>query len=96
MIRIVGLEHGYTNGADIVERIRFARPDVLLVGLGNPLQERWIDDHLEALDVPVAIGVGALFDYLGRSPRSRAGCAACAANGSFAWSSSRADCGGDI
>jgi exopolysaccharide biosynthesis WecB/TagA/CpsF family protein len=44
---------------------------VLLVALGNPLQEQWIDEHLIQLGVPVSIGVGALFDYLaGRVPRA--------------------------
>ena len=53
------------------QHVRAARPDVFLVALGNPLQERWIDEHLEQLGVPVSIGVGALFDYLaGRVPRA--------------------------
>ena len=70
-IRVTGLQHGYENGAAPVERIRAARPDVLLVALGNPLQEHWIAEHLEQLGVRVAIGVGALFDYLaGRVPRA--------------------------
>lgn len=63
-IRVVGVRHGYENGDGTVAQIRAARPDVLLVALGNPQQERWIADHLDALGVPVAIGVGALFDYL--------------------------------
>lgn len=70
-ICVVGVRHGYENGDGTVAQIRAARPDVLLVALGNPHQERWIADHLETLDVPVAIGVGALFDYLaGRVPRA--------------------------
>lgn len=70
-IRVVGFRHGYENGDGTVAQIRAARPDVLLVALGNPHQERWIADHLDALGVPVAIGVGALFDYLaGRVPRA--------------------------
>jgi N-acetylglucosaminyldiphosphoundecaprenol N-acetyl-beta-D-mannosaminyltransferase len=35
----------------------------LLVGMGNPLQERWIHDHEAALDVPVMMAVGGLFDH---------------------------------
>ena len=70
-IRVVGVQDGYHPGSGTVAQIRAARPDVLLVALGNPLQERWIADHLDALGVPVAIGVGALFDYLaGRVPRA--------------------------
>ena len=70
-IRVVGVQHGYENGTATVARIRAARPDVLLVALGNPLQEQWIAQHLEQLDACIALGVGALFDYLaGNVPRA--------------------------
>lgn len=70
-IDVAGVHHGYEHESRVVERVRGARPEVLLVALGNPLQEHWIDRHLERLDVRVAIGVGALFDYLaGRVPRA--------------------------
>jgi exopolysaccharide biosynthesis WecB/TagA/CpsF family protein len=64
---------GYVDPYTVAERVRAARPDVLLVALGNPLQECWIDANLAQLDARVAIGVGALFDYLAgrvvRAPR---------------------------
>jgi exopolysaccharide biosynthesis WecB/TagA/CpsF family protein len=70
-IRIVGTVGGYGAFSRVADRVRAARPDVLLVALGNPLQERWIDEHQASLGVPVSIGVGALFDYLaGRVPRA--------------------------
>jgi len=47
----------------VVRMINAAEPDVLLVAMGNPLQERWIAQHLAALRVPVSIGVGGLFDH---------------------------------
>ena len=69
--RIVGTAPGYGDLGRVVQQVRAARPHVFLAALGNPLQERWIDDHLAQLDVPVSIGVGALFDYLaGRVPRA--------------------------
>src|SRR5262249_22730583 len=37
---IAGVEHGYAGHESVIEAVRAARPDVLLVGLGNPLQER--------------------------------------------------------
>lgn len=43
-------------------RIRAAQPDILLVGLGAPKQEKWIAANKEALGVPVAIGVGGTFE----------------------------------
>src|SRR5262245_13511325 len=56
-VRIVGTIGGYGAFARVADRIRAARPDVLLVALGNPLQERWIDEHRVSLGVPVAVGV---------------------------------------
>lgn len=63
-VRIVGAVDGYAGAATAVERVRALRPDVLLVALGNPAQERWIATHRDGLECRVAIGVGALFDYL--------------------------------
>jgi exopolysaccharide biosynthesis WecB/TagA/CpsF family protein len=72
-LRIEGVVDGYVDPYTVAERVRAARPDVLLVALGNPLQECWIDANLAQLDARVAIGVGALFDYLAgrvvRAPR---------------------------
>ena len=57
----------------IVRLIQHARPDVLLVALGNPKQELWIARHREALGVSVAIGVGCTLDILaGRVRRAPA------------------------
>ncbi|HKA28914.1 MAG TPA: WecB/TagA/CpsF family glycosyltransferase [Candidatus Binatia bacterium] len=65
-IAIAGFHHGFVDGAasrEVVERINAARPGVLLVAMGNPLQEEWITRHLPDLRVPVSIGVGGLFDH---------------------------------
>lgn len=51
-------------GAGLVDTINASKADVLLVAMGNPLQETWMLDHDAALDVPVSFGVGALFDFL--------------------------------
>lgn len=48
---------------EIVKMINDAQPDVLWVGLGLPKQERWIYEHKDRLNVPVAIGVGACFGF---------------------------------
>lgn len=69
--RVVGTADGFGDADAVARRIAALRPDVLLVALGNPLQERWIAMHLQELNVRLAIGVGALFDYLaGRVPRA--------------------------
>lgn len=55
----------------ILDRIHGAKPDILFVGLSAPKQEKWISENLRRLNVPVAIGVGAAFDFLsGRIPRA--------------------------
>jgi exopolysaccharide biosynthesis WecB/TagA/CpsF family protein len=70
-VRVVGTAAGYGNGTDVLARIQESAPDILLVALGNPRQEEWIAAHLAELPPGVAIGVGALFDYLaGRVPRA--------------------------
>ena len=54
-----------------VQAINRAKPDVLWVGLGTPKQDRWIHEHRQRLEVPVAIGVGAAFRFLsGQVPRA--------------------------
>ena len=49
---------------EIVQMINKARPDVLWIALGLPKQERWIFEHRDRLDVPVVVGVGAVFKFL--------------------------------
>jgi N-acetylglucosaminyldiphosphoundecaprenol N-acetyl-beta-D-mannosaminyltransferase len=59
--------------AEIVRRVREAKPDILLVSFGCPKQEKWIAMHHRSLGVPVAIGVGATLDFLaGRVKRAPA------------------------
>ena len=64
---LAGAHHGYVQDAEssakVVEEINAAKPHLLLVGMGNPLQESWIDRHKHALKVPLCIGIGGLFDY---------------------------------
>jgi N-acetylglucosaminyldiphosphoundecaprenol N-acetyl-beta-D-mannosaminyltransferase len=52
------------DDADIIARIRAARPDVMLVCFGCPKQEKWISRNLQLLDVPVMIAAGATIDFL--------------------------------
>lgn len=57
----------------IREIVRSARPDVLLVALGAPKQEKWIAANKDLLGVPVSIGVGGSFEMaagmLKRAPK---------------------------
>jgi N-acetylglucosaminyldiphosphoundecaprenol N-acetyl-beta-D-mannosaminyltransferase len=58
---------------EVVARINRAVPDILLVGFGMPLQEKWIAENRAGLDASVIMTVGAAFDYLAgevrRAPR---------------------------
>jgi N-acetylglucosaminyldiphosphoundecaprenol N-acetyl-beta-D-mannosaminyltransferase len=67
---IAGTKDGYDIGPDTIAAINEARPDILLVGMGTPRQEKWIARNRLALDVPVVWAVGGLFDFVsGRIPR---------------------------
>lgn len=70
-LNIVGVESGSRGSWSklddqrIVERIHLAKPDILLVALGAPKQELWIEKHRHHLhDVRIAMGVGRTLDYL--------------------------------
>ena len=76
LLRIAGAHDGYF-GADqtgqVVADIRRSRADVLLVAMGVPVQEGWIDRNSASTGATVTIGVGGLFDYYsGRIPRAPA------------------------
>lgn len=60
---LAGSHHGYFQEDDIiVEAINAARPDLLLVCLGCPKQERWMFQHQETLDVGLMAGLGGSLD----------------------------------
>lgn len=65
-LRVAGTRNGFFNQAncdDVIAQINEAKPDVLLVGMGQPLQERWVAANRHRLDVPVVMAVGGLFDF---------------------------------
>jgi N-acetylglucosaminyldiphosphoundecaprenol N-acetyl-beta-D-mannosaminyltransferase len=74
-LEIVGTRDGYapTAARAVLRTIRVARPDLVMVGLGNPHQERWLDLHLGATGARLGVGVGGFFDFAaGRVPRAPA------------------------
>jgi exopolysaccharide biosynthesis WecB/TagA/CpsF family protein/anti-anti-sigma factor len=52
------------NHADIRHRLHAAKPDVLLVALGSPKQEKWINMNYRESGVPFVLGAGMSFDFL--------------------------------
>ncbi len=66
-INIVGTRNGFFTDKDIpdiLEEIKKAKPDLLLVALGVPKQEKFLDKYYKELGVPVSIGVGGTFDVM--------------------------------
>ena len=49
---------------DVLNAIEKTQPDILMVALGNPKQEKWIGMYGRQLKVPVMIGVGGSLDFI--------------------------------
>lgn len=47
----------------IIKKINKFSPDILFVGLTAPKQEKWIDSNLQYLNIKLACGIGAVFDF---------------------------------
>lgn len=47
----------------IQEIINNYKPDIVWVGMSAPKQEKWISDNINELDIRMACGVGAVFDF---------------------------------
>jgi N-acetylglucosaminyldiphosphoundecaprenol N-acetyl-beta-D-mannosaminyltransferase len=73
-LTIAGTQHGYfpvEETEQVLETIRQARPHLLLVAMGVPNQEIWINQHAARLPGIACMGVGGLFDFLAkRVPRA--------------------------
>ena len=66
-LNVVGAHHGFfdigsPHAERVVEDINAKKPDILLVGMGTPKQEVWVQEHLDRVDVDVFWTVGALLD----------------------------------
>ncbi|MCA1706722.1 MAG: WecB/TagA/CpsF family glycosyltransferase [Actinobacteria bacterium] len=55
---------GSTENEEVLARVREAKPDVLLVGMGMPRQEIWIEENLDSLPMCPIITVGGVLSYL--------------------------------
>ncbi len=72
----VGVRNGFftkSEAAGVADSIAAVKADLVLVALGNPGQEFFINEYFETMNCEMAIGVGALFDFLAgrvaRAPR---------------------------
>ncbi|MGM0500531.1 MAG: WecB/TagA/CpsF family glycosyltransferase, partial [Bacillota bacterium] len=66
-LNISGYHHGYLDRESqqqVIAEINAQKIDLLLVGMGVPLQEKFLDSNLEKLKVGAAVTVGGSFDVL--------------------------------
>lgn len=77
-LKIVGCHDGFFDKSpenqeneEVLKQINTTHPDILLVGFGMPLQEKWLMENWPRIDTHVGLTGGAVFDYLsGEVPRA--------------------------
>lgn len=67
-----GRIHGYVDPVkEALPQIAASRSDVLMCALGQPKQEMFMSEHLDALNVRIAVTCGGMFDFFsGAKPRA--------------------------
>jgi len=81
-------QHGYfprdcaQTNARVIEAINAAQPDILLVGMGMPIQEEWVLHHREQLKVNAILVGGAVIDRLAEQVSD---CPAILSNSGLEW-----------
>ncbi len=68
-VNIVGYHHGYFEKTgkqtdEVVAYINSVKPNVILVGMGMPLQEKWINDNFDSLQLNAILNAGSSLDIL--------------------------------
>ncbi len=60
-------DHGFHKGAALksaIDRINAFEPDIVLVGMGSPLQEEWVTNWRSDINAPVVWCLGATADFI--------------------------------
>ncbi|MDR3609925.1 MAG: WecB/TagA/CpsF family glycosyltransferase [Ignavibacteriaceae bacterium] len=47
----------------VLQQLVSSQPDILLLALGNPRQELWLNKHKDQIGSKLNVGVGAVFDF---------------------------------
>lgn len=69
-INLVGTQNGYVEDKQaVMEDIKAKKPDVVLVALGMPKQEKIIYDNLKDFNKGIFVGVGGSFDVISGSKK---------------------------
>jgi N-acetylglucosaminyldiphosphoundecaprenol N-acetyl-beta-D-mannosaminyltransferase len=63
-VTIVGTASGYGLNHQTIDLLNDLKPDIVLIGMGSPTQEKWIARHRDEIDAPILWAVGALFDFV--------------------------------
>ena len=69
-LNICGMYNGYFDKNDehesnkVIEKINLSKADILIIGFGMPVQEKWIQKYRMEIDTPVVMTGGAVFDYI--------------------------------
>jgi N-acetylglucosaminyldiphosphoundecaprenol N-acetyl-beta-D-mannosaminyltransferase len=67
----LGFERNEGANTAAIDHVAAASPDLLVIGLGAPKQELWVQRHADRLQAKVAICAGATIDFLaGEKQRS--------------------------
>lgn len=70
-LKVKGTYHGFFNkegeqNDQVIKIINQSQPDVLLVGFGMPLQEKWISENYSQIDANIFLSVGAMFRWVAK------------------------------
>jgi N-acetylglucosaminyldiphosphoundecaprenol N-acetyl-beta-D-mannosaminyltransferase len=77
-LSILGVQHGYFSkeaghpeNESVLATINRVKPNILIVGFGMPLQERWLMENWDKIHANIGLTGGAVFDYIsGNVPRA--------------------------
>ncbi|MFD0979518.1 sugar transferase [Tropicimonas aquimaris] len=86
-LRIAGTRDGFEGAGDdqtAIEAINRSGADILIVAMGVPRQDIWLEQYADRLTPKLSLGVGALFDFLAGRVR-RAPAAVRSARMEWAW-----------
>jgi N-acetylglucosaminyldiphosphoundecaprenol N-acetyl-beta-D-mannosaminyltransferase len=66
---LINGSHGYfkkegLENKNIIDEINMIKPDILIVGFGMPLQEKWIIDNKDILDSKIFLNGGAFLEWI--------------------------------
>ena len=66
---VIGSDHGFhardgVEDQESIERINTFKPDIVLVGMGTPIQEAWVQQRRNQIQAPIVWCLGATADFV--------------------------------